>query len=123
MPSPAIISAGKMPSTQPVIYAPLETFRAMSRSPMLVYHRDTESVEKHIVHFSASPGRRGGLYFQQFVSAIVFICVRPCSNIPPIILSWAMTMQNIFATKLLVPYIAHVTCVCSPTGLKLNSAI
>src|SRR5262249_39258654 len=58
-----------------------------------------------------------------FDSVTDFNCDNPFSNSPPSILSWLMIRQKILPTKLFSPNMLHVTCVPSPCGLKVNSAV
>ena len=62
-------------------------------------------------------------YFRLAASATVFNCTRPFSKSPPTILSMFMNMQKAFAMKPFVPYMLHVTAVCVPSGMKLNSVV
>ena len=48
---------------------------------------------------------------------------KPWSNCPPTILSQFISKPINLPIKLLVPYILHVTVVCSPSEEKENSAV
>src|SRR5437899_1291825 len=48
---------------------------------------------------------------------------RPCSNCGPTIFSQSRNRLTSLPMKLFLPYIAHVTTVLSPAGLKVNSTV